>query len=192
VDDSILNISSSEAPTCGSDCLPFEPLKMYSALWGGIFTQMILLKVAVRRKSHIPCGADIIGDINPFIGGEAMSDVCILLGHDSPQTTSQLVQWLTDAGHVVKCCTTFSTASQLCDAFHFDLLILQTRLSDGSAVDFLQTRKLRDPNVRAIALRSTSMLDECKSLLGQGFIAAIPEPLDGAELNRHVAAALAG
>jgi two-component system CheB/CheR fusion protein len=99
----------------------------------------------------------------------------VLLVEDHQDTRRLLSQLLEKKNCVVSCAASLTTAVQLADEDHFDVLVSDLGLPDGSGIDLV--RQLRKP-IPAIALSGYATEKDIAASLDAGFAEHLTKPVD--------------
>lgn len=102
----------------------------------------------------------------------------ILLVDDHGQTRSTLARLLIQRGHQVATADSMKQALECAETFHFDLLLSDLGLPDGSGHELMQKLRLKRPNFRGIALSGYGMESDVRKSLDAGFEAHLTKPID--------------
>ncbi|MGC3992285.1 MAG: ATP-binding protein [Chthoniobacteraceae bacterium] len=108
----------------------------------------------------------------------------ILLVEDHASTLQVLTRLLRRAGHDVAGVSSIAGATHQLATSHFDLLISDLGLPDGSGMDLM--RALPDRTLPAIALSGYGMEADVRACLAAGFRAHITKPLDWDRLSSMI------
>lgn len=102
----------------------------------------------------------------------------ILIVDDHSQTRTTLARLLIQRGHQVATADSVEKALECAETFHFDLLLSDLGLPDGSGHELMQKLRLKRPNFRGIALSGYGMESDVGKSLDAGFQAHLTKPVD--------------
>jgi PAS domain S-box-containing protein len=122
--------------------------------------------------------------------GAQVSQRChILLVEDHVSTARMTVRLLRSWGHTVAHATSVREALRLAGSEHFDLIISDLGLPDGSGQELV--RKLREQRpVRAIAISGYGMESDVQQSVEAGFIEHLTKPINATMLQEAIARAM--
>ncbi len=115
--------------------------------------------------------------------------VRILLVDDHQDTRRVLGQLLEKRGHHVKAAGTVKQALTALAEEHFDVLLSDIGLPDGTGNELVSLAKQQQPELRAFALSGFGMDEDIRRSTEAGFDFHFTKPIDAAELERQLACA---
>ena len=122
----------------------------------------------------------------PMLHGSAQAaNRKVLLVEDHADTAKALSRLLSLSGFKVEIADTVHAAHELADAKHFDLLISDIGLPDGSGLDVVRHVK-GCYEIPAIALSGYGMEDDIKRSLEAGFAEHLVKPINIAQLQEVI------
>jgi DNA-binding response OmpR family regulator len=118
----------------------------------------------------------------------ARSSQRVLLVEDHADTSEAFAGLIEDQGYHVSRADTLQQAKQLCAGTHFDILLCDIALPDGSGLELPQWLKLHHRQTRIIAVTAMGMADEVTAMRRAGFDLILLKPISAetlfAALNR--------
>jgi signal transduction histidine kinase len=124
-------------------------------------------------------------EIEPVRKDEAMGPLRLLLVEDDENTRNVLMRLLVRRGHLVHAADTVHHALKLAAEHHFDLIISDLGLPDGSGLDLMPV--LRDQyGLHGIAVTGYGMEYDAERSRSAGFSAHLIKPVDFSILERTV------
>ena len=119
--------------------------------------------------------------------GQHVAPLHILLVEDHGDTARIMTRLLTRQGHQVHAAGDLATALDLAGERHFDLLLSDMGLPDGSGLDLLQELRKRGHTFPAIAVSGYGQDQDVQQSLAAGFGLHLTKPVDLTRLNDAVA-----
>jgi two-component system CheB/CheR fusion protein len=117
--------------------------------------------------------------------------VSILLVEDHGDTARALARLLGRQGYQVQCAGDIATALISLSRGHFDLLISDMGLPDGTGIDLLRQARAAYPNLPAIALSGYGREDDVQRSRQAGFAAHLVKPATQRDLLEAISNAVA-
>jgi len=143
---------------------------------GATFTVELPLSTAIRRAEAPP---------PPDASGRARAGVRILLVDDHNETATVLKRLLSSKGHSVNTANSIRSALDLASARHFDLVISDLGLPDGTGWDLM--RELRShADLPGIALSGYGMQDDLEKSRDAGFVEHVLKPANIDSLQKVI------
>jgi signal transduction histidine kinase/ActR/RegA family two-component response regulator len=151
-----------------------------------------------RFAVHLPVGPRRIESAEPAPGSVAPSpeppvpaNLSILLVEDHSDTASALADLLRIQGHRVLIAGTIAQALDLAQKGHFDLVVSDLGLPDGSGQDLMRSLSQRH-NLRGIALSGYGMEDDVRRSREAGFEQHLTKPVNLQALETAIRQVAAG
>jgi PAS domain S-box-containing protein len=108
----------------------------------------------------------------------------ILLVEDHPDTARMLARLLQAAGYDVRTANSILAALQLVASQHFDVLISDVGLPDGTGYELMtRVREIRGSGIRGIALTGYGMEEDVRRGREAGFVEHVVKPVNLAQLE---------
>lgn len=114
----------------------------------------------------------------------------ILLLEDDADTAKPVSDWLVSKRHLVEHCLTVSDAQNRLNVSHFDLLIIDWNLPDGSGIELLRELRSRGNHTPALVLTAKSGIDDKETAFTSGSDDYLTKPFNLKELGLRVDALL--
>jgi two-component system CheB/CheR fusion protein len=126
-------------------------------------------------------------EATPTPPAAATDGVSILLVEDHPDTAATLARRLRASGYKVDTATTVQTALQAAQRQHFDLLISDVALPDGSGLDLFRQLRAKHAALQGIAISGYGMEEDIRRSQESGFAEHLVKPLDLKRLEAAIA-----
>ncbi|MCB2195113.1 MAG: response regulator transcription factor [Bacteroidetes bacterium] len=110
----------------------------------------------------------------------------LLIVEDNFQLADDLSRFLTENGFIVEISNTLSEAKDKSSVYHYDLLILDLGLPDGSGLDLISYLKQVDKNPGILIVTAKNAVEEKVKGLELGADDYITKPFHKAELNARI------
>jgi CheY-like chemotaxis protein len=110
----------------------------------------------------------------------------LLLVEDHPDTSRIMAKLLTLNGYSVVTANDIRTALEIASGEHFDFLISDIGLPDGSGLDLMRRLRQRQP-LRGIALSGYGMEEDVRKSMDAGFMAHLTKPVNVQKLQEVLA-----
>ena len=138
-------------------------------------------------------GSDASGPQSGRINHHARSPALrVLLVDDHEATRSALAKLLANRMHKVMVAGTVSEAMSICKNTHFDLIISDIGLPDGSGYDMFESIRRQSPDAKGIALTGYGMQKDLKRSEECGFCAHLTKPVKVDALDAALESVITG
>jgi two-component system, chemotaxis family, CheB/CheR fusion protein len=114
----------------------------------------------------------------------------ILLAEDHGITAKMMRMVLNEEGHTVETAGDVASALQLADREHFDLLLSDLGLPDGSGHDLIRTLRQRGHKIPAIAMSGYGQEDDIRRSGEAGFATPLTKPASREQLLDAISAVM--
>lgn len=128
-------------------------------------------------------GANNAPSLNPEPGN-------VLIVEDEPELRRALRRMLTAAGHSVLEAGTSRDAEKALGRAHFDVVLLDVNLPDGSGLDLLDGIRSSNKTTGVVVLTASNTTQDMREALRRGATAYLHKPVDALTLEAQVAMAL--
>jgi PAS domain S-box-containing protein len=149
---------------------------------GAIFTVTLPLAAATAegRPPQIPANhktTTSAGDSSQLAGVRPAGALRILLVEDHPDTAKLMGRLLKAEGFEVTKAASVGSALLAMETNHFDILMSDLGLPDGTGYDLLQQLRSRGKHIRAIALSGYGSVEHIRQSLASGFVEHLTKPV---------------
>lgn len=140
---------------------------------------------------ELPCaeaqaaGAETSADQPPSSSAAPRSRT-ILLVEDHEPTLAVMTKLLGRRGHTIVGAGSLAAARQEAEQRHFDVLVCDLGLPDGTGLDVLAQLRARQPHLRAIALSGYGMEEDLARSRAAGFLLHLVKPIDFDQLAQII------
>jgi PAS domain S-box-containing protein len=135
-----------------------------------------------------PCRAveEALPEQAPTQAARAHADVTILLVDDHQDTNRAMARLLERMGYNVRTADSIRAALDAADAAHFDLLISDIGLPDGSGLELMRQLLARHASIKGIALSGFGMEEDVKKSKEAGFYDHLIKPINFSRLETAI------
>ncbi|MEO5930871.1 MAG: response regulator [Candidatus Kapaibacterium sp.] len=127
----------------------------------------------------------MVAEVKKDVPAVPMADganVSILLVEDNDDTSHVIKHLLERQGYIVQAVNSMGRALEATEASHFDLLISDIGLPDGSGIELMQTLRDRKP-IRGIAVSGFGMEEDIRRSHEAGFSEHLTKPINFKQLH---------
>jgi CheY-like chemotaxis protein/anti-sigma regulatory factor (Ser/Thr protein kinase) len=121
----------------------------------------------------------------PEVETGSVPEVSILLVEDHPDTLAVMSRLLRRLRHRVETVSSVSAALEVAEGRHFDLLISDVGLPDGSGLELMRRLRAKTP-INGIALTGYGGAEDIADTLNAGFALHLTKPIRFEELEKAV------
>ncbi len=112
----------------------------------------------------------------------------LLLIEDEPELAQALVHYLRNGDVVCERAASFGEAREKLESFHYDIVLLDIMLPDGSGLDLLELIKEKAPDTGVLVISARDALDDRITGLERGADDYLTKPFQFPELSARIKA----